>query len=129
MALEIRMNPAPISSDDCSPSWSRRSMPRWAASTPRLPTAITAPHRRHRRASSARSLRGLRHHVSDAKKRGKGGWIDGKVGEIMAKLEPELPRTLRLEDQGRFAIGYYHERASRRSRKDETDPSEEEASQ
>ena len=74
-------------------------------------------------------LRGLRHHVADALKQGRGGWIDGKVGEIMAKLQPELPRTLRLEDQGRFAIGYYHERASRRSRTDETDPSEEEASQ
>ncbi len=74
-------------------------------------------------------LRGLRHHVADALKQGRGGWIDGKVGEIMAKLQPELPRTLRLEDQGRFAIGYYHERASRRLRTHETDPSEEEASQ
>lgn len=74
-------------------------------------------------------LRGLRHHVADALKQGRGGWIDGKVGEIMAKLQPELPRTLRLEDQGRFAIGYYHERASRRLRTDETDPGEEEASQ
>ncbi|MGH7069069.1 MAG: type I-C CRISPR-associated protein Cas8c/Csd1 [Acetobacteraceae bacterium] len=73
-------------------------------------------------------LRGLRHHVADALKQGRGGWIDGKIGEIMAKLQPELPRTLRLEDQGRFAIGYYHERASRRSRTDETDPSEEGAS-
>jgi CRISPR-associated protein Csd1 len=73
-------------------------------------------------------LRGLRHHVADALKQGRGGWIDGKVGEIMAKLPPELPRTLRLEEQGRFAIGYYHERAWRRSRTDEADPSEEERS-
>jgi len=73
-------------------------------------------------------LRALRHHVSDALKLGRGGWIDGKVGEIMAKLPPDLPRSLRLEDQGRFAIGYYHERAWRRSRTDEPDQSEEEAS-
>jgi len=58
-------------------------------------------------------LRGLRTHVSDARKRGRGGWIEPKVGEIIAKLPPELPRTLRLEDQGRFAVGYYHQRASR----------------
>ena len=74
-------------------------------------------------------LRGLRHHVADALKQGRGGWIDGKVGEIIAKLPPNLPPTLRLEDQGRFAIGYYHERAFRRSSADEFDPSEEEASQ
>jgi CRISPR-associated protein Csd1 len=74
-------------------------------------------------------LRGLRHHVADALKQGRGGWIDGKVGEIIAKLPPNLPPTLRLEDQGRFAVGYYHERAARRSRTDETDPSEEEATQ
>ena len=56
-------------------------------------------------------LRGLRHHVADALKQGRGSWIDGKIGEIIAKLPPNLPSTLRLEDQGRFAIGYYHERA------------------
>ncbi len=74
-------------------------------------------------------LRGLRHHVADALKQGRGAWIDGKIGEIMSKLPPDLPHTLRLEDQGRFAVGYYHERATRRSRTDETDPSEEEATQ
>jgi len=58
-------------------------------------------------------LRGLRAHVSDARKRGLGGWIEPKVMEIMGRLPPELPTTLRLEDQGRFAIGYYHERAHR----------------
>jgi CRISPR-associated protein Csd1 len=73
-------------------------------------------------------MRGLRHHVADAVKQGRGGWIDGKVGEIMAKLPPNLPHTLRLEEQGRFAIGYYHERAFRRTRADETDPSDEEPS-
>jgi CRISPR-associated protein Csd1 len=73
-------------------------------------------------------LRGLRHHVADALKQGRGGWIDGKVGEIIAKLPPNLPPTLRLEDQGRFAIGYYHERAFRQPSADEIEPSAEEAS-
>jgi CRISPR-associated protein Csd1 len=61
-------------------------------------------------------LRNLRNHVSDARKRGQGGWIEPKVTEIMARLPAELPRTLKLEDQGRFAVGYYHERATRPAR-------------
>jgi CRISPR-associated protein Csd1 len=64
-------------------------------------------------------LRGLSHHVADAMKQGRGGWIDRRVGEIMACLPAELPRTLRLEDQGRFAVGYYHERAFRRPQSEE----------
>ena len=71
-------------------------------------------------------LRGLRTHVSDARKRGRGGWIEPQVGEIMLKLPPELPHTLRLEDQGRFAVGYYHQRATRSAPKaEETQPDEE----
>lgn len=66
-------------------------------------------------------LRGLKNHVSDARKRGRGGWIEPKVAEIVAKLPPQLPRSLRLEDQGRFAIGYYHERATRPEKADQPD--------
>ena len=40
----------------------------------------------------------------------------------MAKLPPELPRTLRLEDQGRFAVGYYHERGTRPPKGDGAKP-------
>jgi CRISPR-associated protein Csd1 len=58
-------------------------------------------------------LRNVRNHVSDATKRGKGKWIEARLNEIMSKLDPDLPRTLKLEDQGRFAVGYYHERAWR----------------
>ena len=71
-------------------------------------------------------LRGLRTHVSDARKRGLGGWIEPQVGEIMLKLPPSLPRTLRLEDQGRFAVGYYHQRATRAAPKAEETPAAEE---
>lgn len=71
-------------------------------------------------------LRGARTHVSDAKKRGGGFWIEKKLDEIFGRLPPSLPPTLRLEDQGRFAVGYYHERAARASkteapRNDDTD--------
>ena len=58
-------------------------------------------------------LRGARTHVSDAQKRNKGFWIMPRVEQIVGHLPAELPRTLRLEDQGRFAIGYFHERAWR----------------
>ena len=71
-------------------------------------------------------LRGLKVHVSDARKRGRGGWIEPRVAEIMARLPPDLPRTLKLEDQGRFAVGYYHEKA-RRGPKAEDEPSEQDS--
>ena len=66
-------------------------------------------------------LRNLRHHVSDARKRGLGGWIEPKVTEIMSKLPSDLPKTLRLEDQGRFAVGYYHEKSSHWGKSQDTD--------
>lgn len=58
-------------------------------------------------------LRGARNHVADANKRGRGRWLNARIGEIMSRLDPAFPTTLRLADQGRFAIGYYHERAYR----------------
>jgi CRISPR-associated protein Csd1 len=58
-------------------------------------------------------LRGLKNHISDARKRGRGGWIEPRVEAIIGMLEPALPHTLDLEAQGRFAIGYYHEKARR----------------
>jgi CRISPR-associated protein Csd1 len=61
-------------------------------------------------------LRGLKVHVADARKRGRGGWIEPRVAEIVTHLPADLPRTLHLEDQARFAIGYYHEKARRLSR-------------
>ena len=61
-------------------------------------------------------LRGARTHVADANKRGRGLWLNKRIGEIMGRLDPKLPSTLRLEEQGRFAVGYYHERSFRPAR-------------
>lgn len=58
-------------------------------------------------------LRNARNHVSDALKRGKGKWVEIRLNEIFNHLPPEFPKTLSLEAQGRFAVGYYHERAWR----------------
>jgi CRISPR-associated protein Csd1 len=58
-------------------------------------------------------LRNARNHVSDAAKRDKGKWVEARLNEIFNHLPPEFPKTLSLEAQGRFAVGYYHERAWR----------------
>ncbi|WP_232627636.1 type I-C CRISPR-associated protein Cas8c/Csd1 [Methylobacterium sp. Leaf118] len=55
-------------------------------------------------------LRGAQSHVGKLRKEGKDGWIEREIAEIVAHLPSSLPRSLRLEAQGRFAIGYYHQR-------------------
>jgi len=62
-------------------------------------------------------LRGGQTHISTARKLGRGGWIGPRLEEIVGHLDGRLlPTSLRLEDQGRFAIGYYHERAHSRAK-------------
>jgi len=56
--------------------------------------------------------RGVQSHLGKLRKEGKGGWIEREIDEIVSHLPPEMPRSLRLEAQGRFAIGYYHQRRS-----------------
>lgn len=58
-------------------------------------------------------LRGMQHHLSRLRKDGKGGFIEREMDQIATQLPPELPRSLRLEEQGRFVIGYYHQRKAR----------------
>lgn len=51
------------------------------------------------------------HHASKAKSDGLGVLAERAKASIMSKLPAErLPRTLSLEDQGLFAVGYYHQR-------------------
>lgn len=40
---------------------------------------------------------------------GRKEWFEKLVGEILSDL-PDIPRQLSLPDQGRFALGYYHQR-------------------
>ena len=80
---------------------------RYYASASSTPARVFAP-----------LLRGLRVHIADARKRGQGGWIEPRVAEIVARLPPDLPTSLRAVDQGRFAIGYYHEKSHRPARDD-----------
>ena len=55
-------------------------------------------------------LRGVQNHLGKLRKAGKGRWLERDIEDILAVLPARLPRSLRLEDQGRFAIGYYHQR-------------------
>ncbi|MDG9927789.1 MULTISPECIES: type I-C CRISPR-associated protein Cas8c/Csd1 [unclassified Pseudomonas] len=39
--------------------------------------------------------------------------LERDIGEIIGAMPSQFPRSLRLEDQGRFAIGYYQQRFTR----------------
>jgi CRISPR-associated protein Csd1 len=49
------------------------------------------------------------HHLSKLENRGRAVNLEKRLGEIMDGLG-DFPAQLRLADQGRFAIGYYHQR-------------------
>jgi CRISPR-associated protein Csd1 len=55
-------------------------------------------------------LRGAQNHLGKLRKDGKGGWIEREIEDILDKLSLDLPRSLPLAEQGRFAVGYYHQR-------------------
>jgi CRISPR-associated protein Csd1 len=46
--------------------------------------------------------------VKDARKTG--WWLDKEMASILEGFGPGFPRAFAIEDQGRFAIGYYHQR-------------------
>ncbi len=49
------------------------------------------------------------HHLSKLENRGRAVNMEKRIGNIMEGLS-DFPAQLRIEDQGRFAIGYYHQR-------------------
>ncbi len=49
------------------------------------------------------------HHISKLENKGTAVYIEKQIGEIMDGLG-DFPSHLSLADQGRFAIGYYHQR-------------------
>ena len=78
-------------------------------------------------------LKGARAHLSKLNRDNRGAQhsIESEVEEILSNLE-NFPKTLNLEQQGLFALGYYHQRAEnqrqareagarRRARHDETE--------
>ena len=63
--------------------------------------------------------RNATHHLSSIRKRGdkdKGLaiWFERQIESILEGMSSAFPKSLRLEEQGRFAIGYYHQKSSNR---------------
>lgn len=66
-------------------------------------------------------IRGANNHLGSLRKEGESGrsrafWIERRIGEILGPLGASFPRSFSLDDQGRFAIGYYHERFAGRGK-------------
>jgi CRISPR-associated protein Csd1 len=49
------------------------------------------------------------HHLSKLENRGRAVNLEKAIGEIVSGIE-DFPAHLSLHDQGRFAVGYYHQR-------------------
>jgi CRISPR-associated protein Csd1 len=56
-------------------------------------------------------LKNSNNHLASLRKDKKASpWEEGEIGRILSAFSSGFPRILLLEDQGRFAIGYYHQR-------------------
>ena len=71
-----------------------------------------------------------RHHLSKVRREDEkeAYWIEKRITEIMSKFQsaslgepPVFPRVLTLEAQGRFALGFYQQKASRSKAADKED--------
>jgi CRISPR-associated protein Csd1 len=68
-------------------------------------------------------LRMYQNHLSDARKspetRDRANHTDSEIKQVMDGLEAHMPfpTTLSLDDQGRFIVGFYHQRPARRGAK------------
>ncbi|MGF7178496.1 hypothetical protein FHS63_006302 [Azospirillum doebereinerae] len=73
-----------------------------------------------------RLLRTTTHHLAvlhrDRRTRGLAVWFEREIDEITRGLDMSLPRQLQLLSQGRFAIGYYHQRHTRKPAPEAADP-------
>lgn len=65
-------------------------------------------------------LRNTQNHLGKLRKERKGQAVnlEKDIGEIIGGLPEQFPRSLKIEDQGRFAIGYYHQSRSYFTRRD-----------
>lgn len=72
-------------------------------------------------------LRNVQNHLSSMRKKDKGGiahTIESEISQIIGGLGDTFPRSLRIEEQGRFAIGYYHQSQTRFAKKDNANSDE-----
>ena len=72
-------------------------------------------------------LRNVQNHLSSMRKKDKGGiayTIESEISQIIDGLGDTFPRSLGIEEQGRFAIGYYHQSQARFAKKDNANSDE-----
>ncbi len=55
-------------------------------------------------------VKGAQNHLGKLRKEQKSGWLERDIEEIHARIGRSYPQWLTLEAQGRFFIGYYHQR-------------------
>jgi CRISPR-associated protein Csd1 len=62
-----------------------------------------------------RLLAGSKHHLSKVRKEkpGLAFNLEKEMGQIVSQLPTEFPRHFSIENQGRFSIGYYHQKNAR----------------
>lgn len=65
-------------------------------------------------------IRNAMNHLASLRKDGKAGGHEKRLEAIIAGVDHGLPRSLQIEDQARFAIGYYHQRADRFTKTSDT---------
>ena len=121
--LDLENHQPPIFAEDYSPLWRRFSTPgvgdvganivdRFYGKASTAPALVFGP-----------MLTLAQSHLGAIKNDGQRINLDRELSEVVGRLESNLPKTLNLEDQGRFAIGYYHQKAHRfaeiRHRQDE----------
>lgn len=73
-----------------------------------------------------RLLAGSKHHLSRVRKDkpGLAFSIERELGAIMSSLPTEFPRHFSIENQGRFSIGYYHQKNARFAQSESVESSE-----
>lgn len=74
-------------------------------------------------------LRNVRNHLAKLRKgsdkeQAIAGAISRSMREIVDGLNDHFPKSLKIEDQGRFAIGYYHQKQARFKKRDRHDAEE-----
>lgn len=73
-----------------------------------------------------RLIAGFQNHLSKIRK-DKPGWavnLDKRISGILSTLPPSLPKQLTIEQQGQFAVGYYHQKQSFFAKKESTPETE-----
>lgn len=67
------------------------------------------------------------HHLAKIRNLGKSTvWLEKMLGEVETLIPPQgVPSILGLEDQGRFSVGYYHQRQDFFTKKETTEGGEE----